>query len=451
MDPEAVEAADDPVELLRRQGESFTNYFPIVPTEVTNWLDEHRAITETCTLADLSHHMASLRLTGPDVLDLLGDLCVNDFDQYEVGRAKQIVMCTPRGHYLGDGPLLRIAEDECYGPGIAAADWVEYNVETGDYDVDVAIEPPSFRMDGDPELFVYQVQGPKALDVLSGVTDADLEEIDFYRFEDVELAGRTVRVLGHGMSTEPGFEFHGPFGDSVAVRDAIMEAGGEHDIRRLGVRAYQTLSVKLGWLPPGVPPIYDVPEMEGYREWLDEDSREGSFSLDGSFDGDDITDYYYSPVELGYESLIDFDHDFVGREALTAEVADPQRTLVTLQWDDDDVVSIYGSLFEPGPTRKFMNLPRIGWARTNYDQVRRDGELVGISHTRSYQHDVRSIVSLCRMDVAFSEPGTEVTVVWGEGPGSPNRKAERHVQTEIAATVGPVPYSADRRAERADG
>ncbi len=447
MDPEAIEAADDPVDLLRRQGRDYTENFPVVPNEVTNWLDEQRAITETVTLADLSHHMTSLRVAGPDARRLLADLSVNDFEAFPVGRAKQVVMCNPNGHVIGDGPLLRLAADEYYGPGVLSANWVRYNAETGDYDVAVETEPRTSAIDGDPEQFVYQVQGPNAAAVLDRVADESLDDVGFYEFDEVTLDGHDVVALGHGMSTEAGFEFIGPFEHAEAVRDAIVDAGREHGLRRLGSRAYHTLSVRLGWLPPGVPPIYGVDEMAGYRAWLDADSREATYSIDGSFDSADVADYYMSPVELGYGPLVDLEGEFVGRDALEAELADPARTLVTLAWNADDVVDVYASLFREGDPFKFMGLPRIGWARANYDAVRLDGAPVGISHSRAYQHDVRTVVSLCRIDVEHSEPGTEVTVVWGEGD-SPNPKVERHVRTEIRATVGPVPYTADRRKSR---
>ena len=46
------------------------------------------------------------------------------------------------------------------------------------------------------------------------------------------------------------------------------------------------------------------------------------------------------------------------------------------------------------------------------------------------------MLSLCTIDVEQSEPGTEVTVVWGN-PGKP--------QKEIRATVAPAPYKTDNR------
>ena len=50
--------------------------------------------------------------------------------------------------------------------------------------------------------------------------------------------------------------------------------------------------------------------------------------------------------------------------------------------------------------------------------------------------------ALAMVDVDHSEPGTEVTLVWGEeGGGSAKPVVERHVQTEIRAIVGPAPYA----------
>lgn len=457
---EWVREQDDLVKTLREQGGAYEENFPVVPNEQTNWLDELRAVVETCALADLSHHMTAVRLEGPDTVRFLKDLCINDFDNFEIGRAKQIVMCNQNGHIMGDGPLLRLDEDEFYGPGIHATKWLRFNLETGDYDVSAEFEPPTPLLPGDPDQFVYQVQGPESYAVLEEITEDDLRDIDFYAFEEITLAGRTVRAFGHGMSLESGFELHGPYEYADEIRDALVEAGRAYGLRQLGSRTYVSNSVRLGWVPPFIKPVYNVDEMKEYRQWAnaererkfgkfwaDADTLEASFSIEGSYDADDIDDYYMSPVELGYEKLIDFDHDFVGKEALQQEVDNPKRMLVSLLWNDDDVERINNSIFGDGETYKLMDtLPRIGWARQAYDKVMRDGELVGVSHSRSFQWDIRGVASLCRIDIEHSEPGTEVTLIWGEPDGnSPNPRIGDHVQTEIEATVRPAPYTTDRR------
>lgn len=439
-----LESVDDPVTMLRENGAQYTSNFPVVPNEQTNWIDEQRAIIDSSILADLSHHMEPIHFEGPDTLEFFSDLCVNDFRNFEVGQAKQIVLCNHEGHIMGDGPLLRLGKEEFWGVP-TCSNWVVYNVETGEYDVDIEVDPITPKQPGNPDTFIFQVQGPNSLEMLDEVTDADLASIGFYEFEEIELAGRNVRAFGHGMNTEEGFEFQGPYEYAEEIREAILEAGKPHGIRHLGSKSYLTQSVRLGWMLPGPPPIYDIDEMRGFREWLDARSWEANYSIEGSFRSDDIRDYYMTPVELGYENLIDFDHDFIGKEALQAEVEHPERTLVHLLWHDADVIEVFASIFSDGDIFKFIDLPRPGWAQAAFDEVRKDGALIGTSQPRAFQPDVQSIVSLCRIDREYSDPGTEVLITWGEGTGSPNPNIEEHVQSQIRATVAEIPYSKDRR------
>jgi len=56
------------------------------------------------------------------------------------------------------------------------------------------------------------------------------------------------------------------------------------------------------------------------------------------------------------------------------------------------------------------------------------------------------------VDQSVAEPGTEVTLVWGEPNGGTKKPTvEPHVQTEIKAIVSPAPYSEVARDSYADG
>lgn len=435
--------------MLRRNERAFSldQHFPAIPNEITNWIEEQRAIIETCALGDLSHHMETVHAEGPDVLEFFRDFSVNSFEEFPVGKAKHIVVCNPEGELFGDGPLLRLGEEEFWGVPWGAERWLEFQLETGDYDVTASWDPPTAKKEGDPETFIYQVQGPNAFDALSELTDANIRDIPFYRFEEIELAGYPVRAFGHGMSTQPGFEFHGDWAHAEDVKEAIMEAGEAYGIRHLGSKAYNSQSVRLGWIGAGPPPIYDEDdaEMTAFRRWLDLDSREANFSIEGSFDSEDIADYYMRPEEYGFGKLVAFDHEFVGREALEGRIEHPARRFVSLIWDDEDAVDVYASLFGEGDHNKFFELPRHRVANSAFDQVLIDGELVGLSRRRSYEPDIRGIASLAVVDTEHAEPGTEVTILWGEGSDSPNPRVEDHEPTEVSATVAPVPYTEDLR------
>jgi syringate O-demethylase len=52
------------------------------------------------------------------------------------------------------------------------------------------------------------------------------------------------------------------------------------------------------------------------------------------------------------------------------------------------------------------------------------------------------MISLAVLDTAYAEPGTAVTVIWGEEKrGSSKPTVERHKQIEMRATVAPAPIS----------
>lgn len=442
---DAIRAADNTVELFRGMGGQVS--FPYVAREYTNWIDEQRACRESCVLADLTHHQMDQYIQGPDAIEALSYLSVNSFEEFEIGQAKQPVMCNSDGMMIGDGILQRLAEDEFVLSGSPSpANWLQYHLETGEYDATAEIYPMSAVTDDDPRWFTYQIQGPNALDVMEAVTDEPLPDIPFFAFDRLSINGHEVRALRHGMAGQPGFELQGPFEQGESIKRTILDAGKEYGIRRLGTRAYKSLPVMIGWLDVYLKALYDEDDdqLRAYREWLNADSFEGSTSLVGSFVSDDITDYYTSPLEAGYGKLVSFDHDFIGREALEKAVEKPTRQLVTLVWDQEDSEEIYCSLFRDGTPSKFVDLPRARM-RAHYDEVRKDGRLVGLSRHPGYLYTDRVMVSLCTIDQEFVDPGTDVTITWGEGGNPPNPTIEEHAQTEIRATVASAPFIEDKR------
>lgn len=435
---EALVSAESPVDFLRRN----TGRHPYpVPSEFTNWIEEERSWRETCSLSDLSHHQRDLYVEGPDALRVFRDLGVNNFDGFEPGKAKQFVACNEEGDLIGDGILFFLDDQELKLTGTPIApNWVEYNLEIGNYHAMVEADERYHDKDTPHKTFRYQLQGPNARQVMETVTNGGLSEIPFFNIAELRIDGLNVRVLRHSMSSDPGYEIWGPWEHADRIRDTIVDAGEDYGLHQLGEKSYKAQGSEKGWIARPVPAIFGEAFSE-YRQWLDADSYEGISSIGGSFYSEDIRDYYLNPVELGYESLIDFDRDFIGREALEEQAQNPDRRKVTLVWDSDDVLEIFASMFSPGETYKYFDLSMPYWSVFHYDEVLKEGEHVGLSKYFGYTYNERSVLSLAVIDVDYSDPGTSVTVVWGEEGGtSPNPKVERHTQTEISATVARVPY-----------
>jgi glycine cleavage system aminomethyltransferase T len=181
--------------------------------------------------------------------------------------------------------------------------------------------------------------------------------------------------------------------------------------------------------------------MKPYRQWLSDKSYEAMASLGGSFYSDDIRDYYLTPWDLGYGSIVKFDHDFIGRAALEQMAGTPKRKKVTFVWNGEDLARAMGSLFTGGDISKYVDLPLANYATLPFDKVLKDGRLVGLSTYTAYTYNERAMLSLGCIENELSEPGTEVTLVWGEEErGSSKPTVERHTQATIRATVAPAPY-----------
>ncbi|WP_032405605.1 aminomethyltransferase family protein [Rhodococcoides fascians] len=397
--------------------------------EYTDWLDESMSWKETCYIGDWSF-LWQHRFTGPEVLDLFSEVSVNSFAKFDHGQSKHVIHTNKNGKVIHEGVFTRFGDDDFVLHGRGGF-WVSHYLEKHSFDVKVERE----------DWFIYQVSGPNSVALLEKISGStNLRDTGYMRLNPITIGGHKLWALRQGMAGEIGFELQGPKEIGQEIYDLIVEAGQEFGIRKLGGRValinhleacFPTIATDY------IPAIFD----EDMSDYLDVfRSSMPSFAqpayIAGSFDGSDISQYYRSPVELGWARNINFDHDFLGRQALEAEKAAPARVIRSLVWNADDVQDVFSSLFRPGENYTYMEMPRdqrgFMWA----DEVTKGGDLVGVATSRGYSYYFRQMLSLVTIDVEHSEPGTEVTVHWGK-PGGP--------QKAIRATVAPAPYKPDRR------
>jgi vanillate/3-O-methylgallate O-demethylase len=420
---EVLDASGNTVELLRNS-QIGAYIYPVVPYEFTNWRREQRAWRETAVLFDQTHHMANLFMRGPGAIKLISDTGINSVANFPVNMAKQFVPCTPAGNVIGDGILFHLDEEEYVWVGRApVANWLTYQAEKGDYDVEIEKDD---RSPGRPygkavtrAYWRFQIQGPNAWQVIEKVNGGPVEQLKFFRMAEMNVGGRPVRTLRHGMAGAPGLELWGPYESYDEIRGTILEAGREFGMEPCGARAYASNTLESGWIPSPLPAIYTGEELRGYREWLGADSYEATNAVAGSFVSENIEDYYTNPWVLGYGP---FD-------------------------------KIFASLFDvDGDAYQFFDLPIANYGSSNFDSVLdRDGNLVGVSMFSGYSANEKRALSLATVDPSV-EIGDEVTVVWGEPDGGSRKTTvEPHKQIHVRAVVSPVPYSVTARTEYAEG
>ncbi len=408
-----------------------------VPYEYTGWRDEQMSWKTTCYLHGTLNPTPTYRIKGPEALKFLIDTHVNSFTNFPVGTGKHSIMCNEEGLMMMDGVLLRLGEDDFITYWMAP--YIAYALQKGNY-----------RATGEDltgKVFLFQVGGPRSLEVLERATGECLHDIKFIHHRMSTIAGKNVRILRLGMAGTLAYEVHGSLEDAYPVYKAIWAAGEPLDMRKLGWHTYMMNHTEDGFPQAYYHFPYPWGEDKGFVEFLSTVS--GTIGIQARFTGSMGTDIrlrYRNPVELGLARMIKFDHDFVGRKALEKEVANPRRAMVTLVWNKEDLIDIYASQFEQGESYANLDEPnhfpvKHGVHGYHADQVLKNGKLVGISSGRAYSYYFRDMISLCSIDVEQSALGTEVIVLWGD-PGTR--------QKEIRAVVSRFPYLNENRNEKVD-
>ncbi|GAB7545148.1 glycine cleavage T C-terminal barrel domain-containing protein [Cupriavidus sp. 8B] len=398
-------------------------------SEYSDWQDEQLSWKTTCYIGDWSF-LWDIEVEGPDALQFFTDTGVNSLQKFDVGQAKHLIQCSSRGKVVGEGILMRLAEDR-FRTQAGPATWSAFLLDKGNWNA-------RWRQ---IETFQFQVSGPTALQVCQDATGSPLTDVKFMHFIPVVIDGCKCFALRQGMAGEVGFEFHGDAADAPRVYAALMSAGRNLGMRRLGRRTAMINHLEAAFPTITWHYLNDVfgPDAAGFQEFLRTtfDMKGLIPVIKGSYVGAEISDYCRTPFELGWGKSVKFDHEFTGRAALEAEAANGQKlTRVTLEFNSDDVVDIYASLFRAGEPYDYLDIPHpqrwMVWA----DSIQLHGQTVGISTSPGYSYHFRKVLSLGYIEPSLATPGTAVTIVWG----SPGKR-----QKMVRARVAPAPYKQDHR------
>ena len=356
--------------------------------EFNGWKQESMSWKTGCYIhTGLSNGQTNF--TGPDVEAFFSSISVNSLAKFPIGSMKHMIMCTEDGLIATHAITQR--NDEFEYRYFAGVPWPHYKLGQSRFRVEAKVVPS----------YLTQVAGPTSLATLERATGESLSDIGFLKFRNARIAGRTVEVGRIGMSGNLAYEVRGPIEDSEIVYDAVFRAGQDLGIQRLGWRTYLVNHVEGGF-----PQMCWTFWTAGYAE---PGFREICFAptVTGSVDPANSRARLRTPAEVGWQKAVRFDHEFIGRKALEKEVADPRRTVVTLRWNPDDVMDIYGSLLRPGEEFKTIDLPSSPtWKEgllAHADHILKDGREVGISSGTIYSYYFREVLSMGCIDVDLAQ------------------------------------------------
>ena len=315
--------------------------------EKQNWAphvaEEVKACREKVALFDQST-FSKYSFKGRDVLAILQRLCGNNVE-VPVGRTVYTGLFNERGTFESDLTLVRLAEDEFYlitatGQTVHDYDWISRHLPAG---ADAEL------VDVTEDFGVVSVMGPRSRALLGKVTDADLanEAFPFGSARTIQIGGASVRALRLTYVGELGWELHCRTGDQVQVYDALVEAGTELDLVHAGHYAINAMRLE-----------------KAYRAW-----------------GHDLSPDE-TPLEAGLSFAIDWETNFLGKEALLRQKEEGIRKRLVAFVLEEPEATLWGSepILRNGETVGYTTSgaygPTLGAAVALGYVVRPDGEVV---------------------------------------------------------------------------
>jgi aminomethyltransferase len=204
-------------------------------------INEHMAVRTGVGIFDVSH-MGDIRLAGPQALAAVQHISMNDASRLAVGQAQYSALLYPQGTFVDDVIVHRLGEDEyllVINAGTREKDfaWVRDNTR----EFDCAVENLS------DDFTQIAIQGPKAVNLLQKLTDANLAAVKFYWVTRGMVCGLPNTLIARtGYTGEDGFEIYVPSDEQTSTRvwNEVLEAGKEFGAVPCGLGARNTLRLE---------------------------------------------------------------------------------------------------------------------------------------------------------------------------------------------------------------
>src|SRR5712692_10611102 len=233
--------------LHRRLGAKMVNFggwdMPVEYPSSGGLIAEHKAVRSSVGVFDVSH-MGDIRIRSGrapgGALAAVQHISMNDASKLAIGQAHYSALLYPEGTFVDDVIVHRLGEDDfllVINAGTREKDisWVRGNT----YDCQVDELSDAYTQ--------LAIQGPRAIDVLRKLTDANLDGIKNYWFTHGTVCGLSDTLIARtGYTGEDGFEIYVPSDVATSERawNEVLEAGSEFGIVACGLGARNTLRLE---------------------------------------------------------------------------------------------------------------------------------------------------------------------------------------------------------------
>jgi aminomethyltransferase len=191
-----------------------------MPIQYANIIDEHTAVRTAAGLFDVSH-MGRLSFAGPGALDLIQHVYTNDAATMKDGQVRYGLVCNEKGGVRDDVLVYRwpygwsMVVNASNREKIVA--WL--GQQKGPREVEVTDRTTATAM--------IAVQGPRAVELCRGLTEADAGQLTYYHGTPTRCMGRQCVVSRTGYTGEDGFEFMIGAEYGVALCEELVRRGAK--------------------------------------------------------------------------------------------------------------------------------------------------------------------------------------------------------------------------------
>ena len=313
------------------------------PTGITA---EHHAVRNAAGLFDVSH-MGEFEVRGERAMEFVQHTTTNDVSKVAVGQAQYGTLLNHDGKLLDDLIVYRYPEHWMLvvNGSNKEKDFAWLQQFTAQFEVEM--------VDRTDEIALLALQGPRAEEILRGLTDADLASIRYYRFAEGVVDGIAATISRTGYTGEDGFELYVPADQAAQLWRRLLEVGSDVGLLPAGLGCRDSLRLEMGYAL--------------YGNDLDEDT---------------------TPLEAGLGWVVKVDKgDFVGRDALVRQKEQGlQKRLV-------------------GFRLKERGFPRHGYP------VSVDGQESGVVTSGTSSPSLGQGIGMAYVPPAAAKPGTEIGIV----------------------------------------
>jgi aminomethyltransferase len=265
-------------DIHRNLGAKFTKFAGFeMPIQFSSIKDEHLTVRRTVGLFDVSH-MSNVWVTGDDAEKLISLTTVEDASKIGSNMSQYTAILREDGTVIDDTIFMHLGERFMVIPnaGMSTVVTTWLNDKAKEFNLDAEAKDVS------EDFVILAIQGPKSRETLQKLTDVDLHTVKFFGCRYIDIGDVNCIISHTGYTGELGFELQiTPAEKAKDLFLQILDVGREFDIKPIGLGARDTLRLEKCF-------ILACNEFEGGR----------------------------TPLEANLSWIINWDHEFIGKDAL---------------------------------------------------------------------------------------------------------------------------------------